>query len=717
MADFLSDKTFLLKVNKSHIREYYAAIMVLDFETENPIARLEGKVVSGNMSIAANSPTRRTGSLTLVFDDYTKNITNVSNLIAIDKKISLSIGIRNPFYHTSEYVKYGETLWFKQGVFIITQASSSISTSGATVSVNLIDKMGYLNGTCGGILPASTSFHESIIIDEDENTTTEYPLIKNIIKECVHHFGGEHYSRISVEDVPDVGRVVVRWAADTPINFATDDSHNPPVRLPGGSFVIGSPPIANFNDSYYKNEVVGYMETPLTYPGELILGAGSTVTQVLDEIVNALGNYEYFYDVDGIFHFRQKNNFQATGNTPLNVTPDEDSQIQSLYLPIYSQDMYINEFQDSELVTQVSFTPNYSNIKNDYVCWGTRNSDGETQTMVRYHLAIDERPKDIPRPDGTDPEYGFYIGDRYSLCHKNIYAVRSKDTNGILRYQVGDASVNEDEYINGNEDLVAPALDDIFSNLGSTYWFNWREELYRQALLAYGTSTEGSYYDEELLAEWRNIFDPTSTMDNKGIESFEKEWKDHYGEEETPWYGYKVDVLIAPEKLRYWLDIIDTTANVGQYSVNRIGRRTKVTENSKINEVFSQEINDIVFIENTSQESESERLRILENIQYYISIGQTYCLVTPDQMAYFTQKNSFGTCYETIREQLYQNLIANSSVTLTSIPILYMDVNYIVKLNFPELGVQGDFIINNISWSLGGTPTMQLSLQEALVVV
>ena len=169
--------------------------------------------------------------------------------------------------------------------------------------------------------------------------------------------------------------------------------------------------------------------------------------------------------------------------------------------------------------------------------------------------------------------------------------------------------------------MVTSALDDIFSNLGSTYWFNWTEELYRQALLAYGTSTEGSYYDEELLAEWRNIFDPTSTMDNKGIESFEKEWKDHYGEEETPWYGYKVDVLIAPEKLRYWLDIIDTTANVGQYSVNRIGRRTKVTENSKINEVFSQEINDIVFIENTSQESESERLRILENIQYYISIG------------------------------------------------------------------------------------------------
>lgn len=32
--------------------------------------------------------------------------------------------------------------------------------------------------------------------------------------------------------------------------------------------------------------------------------AGATVTQVLDEIVKALGNYEYFYDEEGIFHFR-----------------------------------------------------------------------------------------------------------------------------------------------------------------------------------------------------------------------------------------------------------------------------------------------------------------------------------------------------------------------------------------------------------------------------
>jgi hypothetical protein len=45
--------------------------------------------------------------------------------------------------------------------------------------------------------------------------------------------------------------------------------------------------------------------------------AGSSVTTVLDEIVKTLGNYEYFYDVEGVFHFQQIRNYDKTGSTPL----------------------------------------------------------------------------------------------------------------------------------------------------------------------------------------------------------------------------------------------------------------------------------------------------------------------------------------------------------------------------------------------------------------
>lgn len=725
MADFMNDRSFLLKLNQHKVREYLAAIMVLDFETENPIARLEGKVVSGSITVAANSAVRKTCSLTIVFDEDTKNITDINNLIAIDKKISLSLGLKNPFYHLPQYAQYGEELWFKQGLFVITRASSSISVSSAQVSIELQDKMAFLNGTCGGTLPANTSFHDRIIYDKDGNYTTEYPLIKEIIFEAVNHYGGEHPSRIVIEDVPDVGRKVVRWRGSTPINFQSEiDAKNS-----GRSFVIAAPPVAGFENTYYQGDLVGYRETPLTYPGELILKMGQTVTNLLDEIVSTLGNYEYFYDAEGIFHFRQIKNYQATGVTPLNYDPtitvevvdsqgnisqqtrDLDKSLQSLYFPRYTDDAFINEFADQNLVTQIGYNPDYSKIKNDFICWGTKQDDSNSEVMVRYHLAIDVRPKDIPKPV-TEEEIEV-IRDNYSLCHKTIRKVMNKNDGTISRYVVENAYI-PDEVNETWGEVAALSLDEAFPDLDASYHFNWREELYRQALLAYGTSTEGSYYDEELMAEWRNIFDPSSTWDLKGMDSFQRSWEDHFGEDndETPWAGYTVDVKIAPEKLRYWLDIIDTSAGVGVYGVNRIGRRTIAQENTKINQVFEGEIPDLVFIENTGQPQE-----MIENTQYYISIGQAYSFVNPDQLQYFQEVNSFGTCYESVRAMLYNNLIYNATASLTTIPILYLDVNKVVHLNFPELGVTGDFVINNISMQFGNNPTMSLSLNEAIVMV
>jgi hypothetical protein len=85
---------------------------------------------------------------------------------------------------------------------------------------------------------------------------------------------------------------------------------------------------------------------------------------------------------------------------------------------------------------------------------------------------------------------------------------------------------------------------------------------------------------------------------------------------------------------------------MGGYSVDRIGRRAVVKENSKINEVMTTELNDIVFLENLGAGHEAE---MQEKAKYYISIGQTYAFLTSDKMPYFESKNSFGTCFEEIR--------------------------------------------------------------------
>lgn len=746
--EFLQDFTFLQKLNHHTVKEFWAAIVLLDFPTERPLKRIEAKVVSGNINVAANSPTRRTGSLTLVFDEEFRNITDVKNLIAIDKKIALSVGMTNPFYHDERYRQYGDILWFKQGTFIITKASSTVNTTSSSISINFVDKMALLNGTCGGVLPSTVSFHELLITQEDGTMLTEYPLVSQIVRECVQHFGGEHPSRIIVSDIEDVGRHVVTYEGSKPIRFRAfadiDGNNSISGYKPDGSFVISDEPMEGFPLVRFKGDIVGYLETPLTYPGELIMKSGSTVTQVLDQIVNALGNYEYFYDVEGCFHFQRISNFVATGNTPLNfgvdlsgiVTNDNalhsDESMQQTYLPKFAADSYMNEFQDTSLVTSVQFSPAYDKIKNDFIVWGTRNSNEENAKLVRFHLAIDERPRD----------------SEDALCHKTIYMVYKyplkKDENGnnvideegekipITYLLVPSPAYSEDDGY--HTEPVCRPLDTVFQGMDSWYHFNWREEIYRMALLNFGQSTDVmmttgeyqgyQYYFEEMRAEWRNLYDPESTIENKNENSFQKKWEEYYGNQgDKPWYGYNVDVAANPAKITYWLDILDTDSTLGQFSIKRIGRRTVAKENSKVNEVFQHSILDIVFIDVNSNDWKDENLQkywngegLKERLIYYASIGQTVSLLSNATSPYFQKMNSYGTCFEDIRELLYTNLIYNSAVTLTSIPIFYLEVNRILRLNFPELGITGDYVINQLSWQLGKTPTMNISLQEAMVL-
>jgi hypothetical protein len=49
--------------------------------------------------------------------------------------------------------------------------------------------------------------------------------------------------------------------------------------------------------------IAGYRTTDLVYPGDLISNIGESITSMLDKIKNILGNFEYFYDINGKFIF------------------------------------------------------------------------------------------------------------------------------------------------------------------------------------------------------------------------------------------------------------------------------------------------------------------------------------------------------------------------------------------------------------------------------
>ena len=171
--EYLKDTDFLKELDSAHLKEQYAKITVLDW-LENPIQDIQGIVTGGSINIDGNSSMRRTCSLSVyVHEDNYARVTNVDNLISMNKKIDLEIGIKNT---TKKYSQY-PIIWFPQGIFVIVNPSISHGTNGTNISITCKDKMCLLNGEVGGIIPASTQFDEYETIDEEGNWIITKPTI------------------------------------------------------------------------------------------------------------------------------------------------------------------------------------------------------------------------------------------------------------------------------------------------------------------------------------------------------------------------------------------------------------------------------------------------------------------------------------------------------------------------------------------------------------
>ena len=421
---YLNDTEFLEKINSDRQQTQYVKITLLDWE-ENPIEEIQGLTTGGSLSLNGDSAVRRTCNLTMyVYKENYMRITDPNNKISINKKVFLEIGLKN---NTDQYTDY-DIIWQPQGTFVMTACATSHSTSGVTLNLNLQDKMCLLNGTCGGVIPSSVQFDKYDTIDPETGSwVTTKPTIVQIIRELVNHWGGEQLGKIIVKDIDERIKCAMRWIGDTPVyavfkdggyilttnkQEAEDSGEILQVSSDGTlsgirDFTVDEDGVLSYEDDlritsngtmavvssnyieYNWGEDVGYIFTDFTYPGDLIANPGDNVCTILDKIKSTLGNYEYFYDVDGNFHFQEIKNYlnitQAT--TDLNNMHNED------YLVDISKGQNVYNFKDSALFTNYSNSPNFQNVKNDFVVWGTRQNTEGIKVPIRYHLAIDTKPK------------------------------------------------------------------------------------------------------------------------------------------------------------------------------------------------------------------------------------------------------------------------------------------------------------------------------------
>lgn len=664
--DFLTDPLFLQQLDNLPVKEEYIRITCLGWN-EQPIETFEGKVISGSLNIDANSSLRRTANLTMFAEKYKNDLTQIDHLIAINRKVKLEKGFKNtvPNYHynivTTSGVEqyqidykqqYGQIVWFPLGIYVIFDPSISRSNSGVVISIQLKDKMCLLNGDAGGVLPAAVSFHDRQSVDAEGNAIIDKPLISQIIVEAVHHFGKENLSRIIVSDLQDEIKQVMRWMGDSPLYYyeVSTTSSNEQNHYTLDRSEAESRVDEQYIYTYQYGQEVGYILTPFTYPGELVTDIGATVCDVLDQIIKLLGNYEYFYDVHGNFIFREIKNYLNTTYTTEQLNKYAENYQYGNYEIDLTNGRSVYNFSGTKLISAFSNSPSYSNIKNDFIVWGVRKTTDDIEIPVRYHLAIDKKPELLPQ--------GYY-GE-----HKAILYI--DEQSGLYRARVPSF-----------EEQQAGQYQTIHTK-------EWRQELYYQGVEAEPTGSDYNYYYIQLINEWPKLYDLKSQK-------------------------FRDDFLKYPASADFYLDMIDNDAEVGHYNVQNIGRRSAIVSEDEINCVFEAKVPDIVFINIDDQD-----LNITEYRNNLDLRGQRWVQVSNDIYSMLYIGGMQNSCYQRICEMLYQYTNMNETISLTAIPLYYLDVNTRITVNDEGSGIFGDYMISTISLPLDINGTMSMSCYRCL---
>ena len=721
MRQYMFDKEFLKQLDYHREKETYIRITSLSND-EYPREEIIGRATGGSINVDGASAVRRSCSLSMVAldDDILIN----DSYWCYDNKFKLEIGLKNLIDK-----RYPDIIWFEMGIYIITSFSKSKNTNNISISLSGKDKMCRLNGEVSGNIMMSTDFGTRETIQKNEETGELTSVIEKlpiymIIQNAIKEYGQERAENIIINDLDQWGYELWEYRGDEPMYLFIDPNYNseqvavinmtfngdtktdyPYSKAADGSGLASLNELEkaegwkffsmntldkNYNTNATKisfgqtecyiakinyGETAGYHRIPLIYNNDLILNAGETVTSLLDKIKNMLGDFEYFYDLKGRFVFQKKNTYIQELFSPIDgelVTP-------SLYTSQYEY-----KFENEELFTAISNSPNINNLKNDFAIWGARKSATGDDLPIHARYAIDKKPK------------------RY--CSLNWY---KKNENGEM--------IIEKE---GKE-------------YDSEVW-DWRELIYQMSLDFYKCNQEDNFliriaeanpwfidgktgyeqYYSDMQAFWRQLYNPCKTSNDIQIAEIGK--FEYYKEGEEKQYWNK-QIHLDPNTLNFWIDFLDTEGDLGKYSVKNciskknkqgqeidfyyttaIGTRSKVVNENSVKSIYYRETPEVLFI------VYPETLNSIDRAYMPIWIQ--------DSMEGLFYRSAQGiSAISKANELIYQHTATVEGISLTSIPIYYLQPNTRIYIKG-----QGDYTLDKISYSLAYNGTMTLNGNKIL---
>lgn len=732
----LYNDLFLQELFYSHNQKKYARITSLDYN-ESTQETIEGRITSGSVSVDGTSAVRRTCQLSMVTDEI-----DISNYYwTFNTKFKLEIGLENDINPI-----YPKIIWFPQGLFIITSFSSSLSATGYSINISGKDKMCLLNGENGGALPMEVNFG----VYEEKDLNGDIKIIKNplkdIIREAVHHYGGESYERIIINDLDNRGLELQEYKYDSPMYLIRKDddidSSYFQATLNGKQGIYNSSDSSTTIDSlkmydfllkevdnsqstkfelikdsgkYYKaakivyGQTAGYTATEMTYTGDLIAKTGETITSVLDKIKQMLGNFEYFYDLDGNFVFQEQKNYINTAFTPI-----EKSEGLIWVNQLLEKTQF--DFINSELFTSFNNSPNLNNLRNDLVVWGSRKSVNGKDYPIHMRYAIDEKPlgyrtiavseedaKTLYGSNAQGQSSKMYLSealqDQTITYGNNLYIPKSTSPFSLLNHPNAKMFYSEEQ--------EAFVVSNISSN---AEYYDWREIIYQMAVdyrkwnrlenfeilvaeanpeLYVNGKTGYEQYYVDMESFWRQLYNPSPEEDD--VDKF-------YTEGEYQFWAKAV--YETPEQLNFWIDFLDTQGELKQFSVKTIGIRPKVVNDKDVRAIIYRETPEIIYGNiNLNMEHDS---------------GYVYFNFPSSYKKMFSQSAQGKSAKDAIDTLLYNHAYCIDSVSITSVPVYTLQPNKLIYISDKSSGIEGEYLLTKYTIPLAYNGTMNLTAVKAV---
>ena len=868
---------FLRQLDENRNKSYFARISILDMD-ENPIQSIEGRVLPGSsISIVGNSSVRRTCNISLVADKEENDLTDIDNLLSINKKIKIFVAMEKDLDYINDIIyinnsnelpyigDFGKVyinrsdlscqywdgqkyisiksiydydkniIWFPMGVFVISQPTITNDANSYNISLTCKDKMALLNGELGGNLPTSVTFHEydqtvgnldvfynkpgtpktigelvenpneynvytykysygdaswtkkyrwtkkygwqELSIEQEENeeekesenkeedksfkagTIVPVPnLIYDIIQTAVANYGHESLAKIIINDVPREIKQIVRYVGNTSLYYNTATSQ----------YTLDEENITGEGTwkAFQYNDDVGYVYTNFIYPGELVTNIGDNVCTVLDKIINTLGNYEYFYDIDGNFIFQEKRNYLNNSYNPLknqyNAKPyyidnnkegvngepsiqmsENDLKLigkENYKIDIYGDQKSVYTFNEGNgLIISYNNTPDYTNIKNDYHIWG---KNPNSSNVIHYHIAI----KDIPQKTVWNTET-----EKYTYPPHQVVFVKDSKTQrytGQIRMLKKDDYAYTGQAASANEASVTLINKTVnnqnvftYDSSSQTLTINktLNDEGYTDGIMVSNITSGSAVTESEkkqlgislgvdlhnyIASDWRAelyLQGLEAIKEGKRPDIYQQELLDlfdiiyewgYYDESTGDWVyegRFKTDTVYRPNDLVYWIDFLEPVDNFYGISVDDIKPKLYSCQDDKTVKIYSDEVPNCVILDQDMDKEYQEEVRNKCDEE-----GQPHAVVENNLYNVLAEGVVGNSAQEIARNLLYQYTTYNEVISLQSVPIYYLDINTRITVEDKRSGINGDYIINSISIPLSPTSVMSISASKAL---